>query len=73
MRPLGVWVLIILHLLIGIGALISGTLLFVAPDGRLMMPLDVLKGSPFNDFLIPGIILFVFVGIIPVGVAPGVC
>jgi hypothetical protein len=36
-----------------------------------MMPLDVLKGSPFKDFLIPGIILFIFVGIIPVAVAWG--
>jgi hypothetical protein len=71
-RPFGAWVLMILHFLIGVGALISGAMLFLSPDGNLMkMPLDVLKGSPFSNFLISGIILFIFVRIIPVGVAYG--
>jgi hypothetical protein len=65
-RPLAAWLLIILLILIGIGAVISGVLLFIAPDGHLLqLPLKYLEGSPFSDFLTPGIILFVFVGIYP--------
>ncbi|HEY9489934.1 MAG TPA: DUF998 domain-containing protein [Chryseosolibacter sp.] len=40
------------------GSLLGGSLLVVAPDGRLMdMPVDIMHGA-FPDFLIPGIILF---------------
>ena len=54
----------ILHLLIGVGALASGALMVAAPDGRLMqLPLDMLKGSPFQNFLIPGIILLLVHGV----------
>ncbi|MEX1238100.1 MAG: DUF998 domain-containing protein [Cyclobacteriaceae bacterium] len=42
----------------GAGALLGGSLLVAAPDGRLMdMPVDMMHGA-FPDFLIPGIILF---------------
>ena len=42
----------------GIGALLGGSLLVAAPDGRLMdMPVDIMHGI-FGDFLIPGLILF---------------
>jgi membrane protease YdiL (CAAX protease family) len=42
----------------GIGALIGGTLLVAAPDGRFMdMPVDLMHGV-FPDFLVPGLILF---------------
>ena len=42
----------------GAGALVGGSLLVAAPDGRLMkMPVDMMHGV-FPDFLIPGIILF---------------
>lgn len=42
----------------GAGALLGGSLLVAAPDGRLMkMPVDMMHGV-FPDFLIPGIILF---------------
>jgi hypothetical protein len=71
-RPFGAWVLIVLHFLIGAAALISGAMFFMAPDGRLMqMPVTFLEGSPFNNFLIPGIILFLFVGVFPVMVGIG--
>ena len=43
----------------GIGAIYGGWLLIINPDGSsLQLPLDLLKHSPFNDYLIPGIILF---------------
>lgn len=42
----------------GAGALLGGSLLVAAPDGRLMdMPVAIMHGT-FPDFLIPGIILF---------------
>lgn len=72
LRPFTAWLLIILLILIGIGALTSGPMLFAAPDGHLMQwTVDDLYGTPFSDYLIPGIILFVFMGIFPVFVAIG--
>lgn len=41
----------------GAGALAGGTLLIIAPDGKLMdMPVDIMHGV-FHDFLIPGLLL----------------
>jgi hypothetical protein len=41
----------------GAGALLGGSLLIAAPDGRLMdMPVDIMH-SVFLDFLVPGLIL----------------
>lgn len=63
-RPLTAWILIVLLFFLGIGGLISGAMLFISPGGSLIgMSTDLLKGSPFPNFLIPGIILFIFVGV----------
>ena len=71
-RPIAVRALIVLHLLLGLGAVVSGGLLMIAPDGHLMqMPLSMLEHSPFSDFLIPGAILFTLLGIYPLCVAYG--
>jgi hypothetical protein len=62
-RPAVAWLLIILLFFLGGGGLISGFMLFSRPDGSLIgMSTGLLKGSPFTDFLIPGLILFLFVG-----------
>ncbi len=51
---------------LGIGALFGGGVLIISPSGKLMgMPLSMLANSPFKDFLIPGIILFSVLGLIP--------
>jgi hypothetical protein len=44
---------------LGIGAIGGGGALIISPSGKLLggIPLSLLKNSPFNDFLIPGIIL----------------
>lgn len=48
-----------LLILNGTGALYGGWLLITSPDGSsLQLPLDYLKKSPFETYLIPGIILF---------------
>ena len=55
-----------LEIFLGIGALFGGGLLILAPDGRLLgMPTTLLSGTPFRSFLVPGLCLFVFVGIAP--------
>ena len=71
-RPGAVRALIVLHVLLGVGAVISGGLLMAAPDGRLMqMPVSMLEHSPFANFLIPGAILFTLLGVYPLCAAYG--
>lgn len=54
----------IIQIFVGISAAISGALLILFPSGEFFqMPLGMLKNSPFQDFLIPGIILFLVNGI----------
>ncbi|MGA2821264.1 MAG: hypothetical protein ABSF61_11475 [Anaerolineales bacterium] len=68
-RPFVLSVLILLQFLLGLGALAGGGVLILGPDGHLIqMPLSMLQGTPFRDFLVPGILLFVFVGIYPISV-----
>jgi hypothetical protein len=56
---------IILLLLNAIGALWGGFGLIYDPSGEFMqMPLDFLAYSPFSNYLIPGIILFIFNGLL---------
>ena len=57
---------IALEILLGLGALFGGGALILAPDGHLLgMPNTLLAGSPFPSFLVPGIVLFTFVGLAP--------
>lgn len=60
-------ILITLLLFLGIGALGGGLGLIISPSGKLMggLPLSGLQNSPFTDFLIPGIILFLVLGLFP--------
>lgn len=54
----------ILQFFIGIGAFVVGLLMMVNPGGDdTIMPLSLLDRSPFQDFLIPGIILLTFNGL----------
>jgi hypothetical protein len=59
--------LICLLLFLGLSALGGGVLLIISPSGKLLggLPLSILDHSPFNDFLIPGIILFLVLGLSP--------
>lgn len=50
----------------GVSGLFGGFALILDPTGELLnMPLSMLDGSPFDNFLIPGIILFTILGIFP--------
>ena len=53
---------------LGLSAIGGGGALIISPSGKLIggLPLSILEDSPFNDFLIPGIILFVILGVFPI-------
>jgi hypothetical protein len=57
-RGLAAWIAIAALILLGVGATAGGIALAVKPDGSVMhMPLSYLEGSPFVDYLVPGLIL----------------
>jgi hypothetical protein len=65
-RPISVYILSILMLFQALGGIAGGLLLIIRPDGSIMrMPVSCLTGSPFHNFLIPGICLFIFLGLMP--------
>lgn len=71
-RPATVWVLIALLLFQGLGGLAGGLSLSIRPDGSVMgMPTSLLDGSPFSDYLIPGLILLLVLGVLPLVAAAG--
>lgn len=56
--------LLALLLFNGLSALFGGSVLVAAPDGSILgMPLSLLAGTPFTDFLVPGLILFTVLGL----------
>jgi hypothetical protein len=63
-------ILVALMAFLGIGAVGGGGVLIVSPSGGLIgMPLSMLNKSPFNTFLVPGIILFAVLGVVPLVLA----
>lgn len=61
---------IFLLFFVGITASISGYMLIYDSSGRpLRMSTAILEGSPFNSFFVPGLILFLFLGISSILVA----
>jgi hypothetical protein len=53
-----------LNLFLAVSALFGGWVLMKDPTGGIIyMPVENMKYSPFSDYLIPGIILFVFNGL----------
>lgn len=64
------YIAVLLLLLNGIGAFIGGIPMIASPDGSTSgMPLRYLEHSPFQDYLIPGIILVLFNGVLSLLVA----
>ena len=69
-RPATVHLLAALLLLLGANALVGGALLIADPSGGLLgMPVALLTGSPFHDYLLPGLVLFGLLGLVPLAVA----
>lgn len=66
------WSLIFLLLFNAVGAFFGSFMLITDPSGnKLQAPLEALDGTGFKDFLIPGIILFLVNGILPLVAALG--
>ena len=59
-------ILLIVLGFLALGAIGGGIVLIISPTGELIgMPLSEFKNIPFSSFLIPGIILFSVLGLIP--------
>ena len=52
-----------LHVFVGVGAVFGGLAAITNPKAPLGIPIEILRSSPFSDFLIPGIILFTLIGL----------
>jgi hypothetical protein len=55
--------LLVLHVFVGVGALAGGLAAITNPDNPMGVTVEALENSPFNNFLIPGIILFTIIGV----------
>jgi hypothetical protein len=65
-RPAAVWALLALLVVQGLGGLGGGISLMAGPHGEIMhMPVSYLQGSPFPDYLIPGLLLALVLGVLP--------
>jgi hypothetical protein len=64
--PVGVYLLCLLHLVVGISAFAGGASLMLEPDGSLLgMKPGLLTHTPFSNYFIPGVLLFLLNGIFP--------
>lgn len=64
---------IFLLFFLGFWALLGGYGFIGSPDGAsLQIPLEYLQDSPFQDYLIPGIILFLAIGVSSIVIGIGV-
>jgi hypothetical protein len=55
-----------LELILSAGAVAGGLILILAPRGEIIpLPLSALAGSPFDTYFVPGLILFVVLGLGP--------
>ena len=52
-----------LHLFVGIGALFGGMGAILNPQEPMGMSVELLENSPFSSYLIPGLTLFVIIGL----------
>lgn len=60
------YLLCILLAFLSINGLMGGAMLFMKPNGSLLgMQENWLVNSPFNNYFIPGILLFSFLGLLP--------
>jgi hypothetical protein len=71
-RPFSFYILFSLLLFLGINATIGGGMLIVQPDGSLLgMQPNWLEHAPFNNYLLPGLTLFLINGIFPLFILIG--
>ena len=67
-RPFSVYLLAFLLFFLALGGFFGGINLVLYPSGEsLSMPVSYLQHSPFEDYLIPGLILLFLMGVLPLG------
>ncbi len=65
-KPVELYILIILVSFEAVAALFGGISLIIDPSGEvLLLPVTLLEGSLFGSYLIPGLILFLVLGLFP--------
>lgn len=65
-RPFEIYILGFLLLFLAAGAIYGGGSLILSPDGSMLqMDSEWLDLIPFPNYLIPGVLLFIFLGIFP--------
>ena len=71
-RPTAVLALLAALSFLGVSALAGGGQFLLDPSGGIIgTPTAALAGSPFADYLVPGLVLFVVLGLYPLLVAYG--
>ena len=71
-RSVSRFVLIVLLILLALGAIPAGLSLIIDPTGGgIGLPLSTLEFSPFRNFLVPGLFLFLILGLFPVLIVYG--
>ena len=71
-RPVGIFILATLLILLGLGGIGGGLLLMADPSGDLLgLPLVLLENVSLQTFLLPGMFLLVIMGILPLVAAFG--
>jgi hypothetical protein len=69
-RPALLWALVGLLLVQAVGGIAGGVALVAAPDGSVLkMSTSLLDGSPFPDYLVPGLVLLLVLGVLPLAAA----
>lgn len=65
-RPLSLWIIVGLHAFLGIRGLLGGGQFLLVPSGGLIgVSPTTLAETPFGDFFVPGLFLFVVFGVLP--------
>jgi len=72
-RPAALKALLAVLIFEGLSGVLGGVGLVGAPDGSALgMPLSLIGGGPFPDYLVPGLILLLVIGVFPLVTAAGV-
>ncbi|MFZ5941197.1 MAG: hypothetical protein ACOYXB_11555 [Bacteroidota bacterium] len=71
-KPWQWWLLILILIVQALNAIGGGLVMVIAPDGSILqVSTEMLTGSPFSNYLIPGLILMIVLGLIPVVIMYG--
>jgi len=70
-RPLALWPLLFLLLLLGTGGLYGGIAMLIDPAGGMLQLTEVLPLLPVSDYILPGLFLLVVMGLAPFALAYG--